>query len=145
MRTLLSLPILAVAIALANPVYAAEPAPEAEFVEKLNDPEFQDGLVTMMGGFLGAMMELPIGQIATTMEKAIPEEMKDKDRQPNIDPEATIGDLARRDDPNFERNMDDKLRQGTAMMGIMATEFGALLPQLRALGDRMKQRMENLD
>ena len=63
----------------------------------------------------------------------------------NIDPNDTIGDLARRDNPDFDRNMDDKLRTGTAMMGIMATEFGALLPELRAMGDRLKKRMEQFD
>jgi hypothetical protein len=145
MRRLLSLPILAVSMALANPAMAAEQASEAEMVEKLNDPEFQDGLTSMMSGFMGAMMALPIGEFAHSIEKAIPENMRRDRDLSDIDRDATVGDLARRDDPDFDRNMENKMRQGTAMMGFMASEFGALLPELRALGERMKERMERLD
>jgi hypothetical protein len=31
------------------------------------------------------------------------------------------------------------------MMGIMASEFGALLPQLKAIGEKMKRRMDALE
>ncbi len=117
MRRTLSLPIIAASMVLANPVLATERAPESEMIEKLNDPEFQDGLATMMSGFMGAMMKLPIGQFAASMEKVIPEDMHDGERISRIDPDATIGDLARRDDPDFDRNMESKMRQGTAMMG----------------------------
>lgn len=145
MRRLLSLPILAVSMTLANPVMAAERAPESEMIEKLNDPEFQEGLASMMGGFMSAMMDIPIGQFANSVERAIPENMRRGGNLSNIDPDATVGDLAGRNDPDFERNMDSKMRQGTAMMGIMASEFGAFLPELRAMGERMKERMEQLD
>lgn len=145
MRRLLSLPILAVSMALANPAMAAEQTPEAEMIEKLNDPAFQDDLTSMMSGFMGAMMTLPIGEFAHSIEKAIPENMR-RDRDfSDIDRDATFGDLARRDDPDFDRNMENRMRQGTAMMGFLASEFGALLPELRALGERMKERMERRD
>lgn len=145
MRHLYSLPFIAASMALASPVMAAEQPPEAEIIEKLNDPEFQDGLTAMMSGFMGAMMALPIGEFAHSIEKAVPENMR-RDRDfSDIDRHATVGDLARRDDPDFDRDIEDKMRQGTAMMGFMASEFGALLPELRALDERMKERMERLD
>ena len=145
MRQFLSLPIFAASMALANPVMAAEEAPETEIIEKLNDPEFQDGLTSMMSGFMGAMMALPIGEFAHSIDKAMPENMR-RDRDfSDIDRDATFGDLARRDDPDFDRDIDDKMRQGTAMMGFMASEFGALLPELRAMGERMKERMKRFD
>ena len=145
MRRYLSLPILAVSLALANPALAAERAPESEMIEKLNDPEFQEGLTSMLSGLMGAMMKLPIGQFAATIEKAVPADMKKDGGLSDIDPDATIGDLAARDNPDFERDMQSELRKGTAMMGIMAAEFGILLPRLRELGDKMKRRMEDLD
>ena len=37
------------------------------------------------------------------------------------------------------------MRKGTAMMGIMASEFGAMLPQFREMAEKMKRRMEELD
>ncbi|MEP2990872.1 MAG: hypothetical protein ABJN65_07795 [Parasphingorhabdus sp.] len=145
MRRLLSLPILAASMAIANPVIAAEQVPESEMIEKLNDPEFQDNLTSMMSGFMGAMMALPIGEFAHSIENAIPETMRDDRDFSDINRDATVGDLARRDNPDFDRNIESKMRQSTAMMGFMASEFGALLPELRALGERMKERMERLD
>lgn len=145
MRPFLSLPIFAISMALANPVMAAEQAPESEIIEKLNDPEFQDGMTAMMSGLMQAVMALPIGEFAHSIEKAVPDDLR-RDRDfSDIDRDATVGDLARRDDPAFDRNVEDKMRQGTAMLGIMASEFGALLPELRALGKRMKDHMERLD
>ena len=145
MHRLLFLPLLAAATAMASPVMASEQTPESEIMEKLNDPEFQDGLVSMMSGFMGAMMEIPIGQLAHSIEKAIPENMRRDRKFSDIDRDATVGDFARRDDPDFDRNLEHKMRHGTAMLGIMASEFGALLPELRAMGERLKDRMERLD
>ncbi|VAW05363.1 hypothetical protein MNBD_ALPHA04-158 [hydrothermal vent metagenome] len=145
MRHFLALPFLTIALSLSVPAAAQELTPESEMIEKLNDPAFQDGMASMMAGFLSAMMELPIGQFAAAANKAIPDNMKKEGGLSAIDPDATIGDLAGGDDPDFEHNMENKMRQGTAMMGIMASEFSALLPQLKEMGERMKRRMEKLD
>ncbi|MEO9634497.1 MAG: hypothetical protein ABJF89_02410 [Parasphingorhabdus sp.] len=138
----ISLPIFAAALVLANPALAEDQQPDSQVIQKLNDPAFQDNMVSVMSGFMVAMMDLPIGQFAGAMDKAIPKDMRRGDGFSSIDPDATLGDLARRDDPNFERNTEEKMRQGTAMLGIMASEFGALIPQLKTIGERMKRRME---
>lgn len=145
MRSLFSLPLLAVSLSLSVPAAAQDEGVESEMIEKLNDPTFQDGMVTMMSGFMAAMMDLPIGQFATAMEKAIPESMDDGETFSRIDPDATLGDLAARDNPDFDTDMEDNMRKGTAMMGIMASELGAMLPQLKAIGERMKRRMDDLE
>ena len=141
----LSGPIFAASLILASPALAQDRQPEAEMVDRLNDPAFQDDMVSMISGFMIAMMDLPIGQFAHAMDKAMPENMRRDDGFSTIDPDATLGDLARRDDPDFDRNTAQKMRQGTAMMGIIASEFGALLPQLQAIGDRMKRRMDTVE
>ncbi len=141
MRRFISLPILAFSLALANPALARDNAPETEIIEKLNDPAFQNKMTGMMSGLMAAMMDLPIGKFVNAVEKAVPEARGNS----SIDPDATIGDLARRDDPDFDRNMESKMRKGTAMMGIMASEFGAMLPQFREMAEKMKRRMEELD
>ena len=137
------------ALAFAQPAFAqdAEPEnePENEIAEKLNDPRFQDEIATMFSGFLSAMMQVPIGQMAHAVEEAIPEDMRGDERIADIDPDATLGDLARRDNPDFEMEMDLRVRQGAAMAGIMASEFAALIPQFRAMGERMRERMEQRD
>ena len=150
MRIIMALPIVAAALiaaqpALADPVAAQDSASESEMVAKLNDPVFQEGIVNMVSGMMAAMMDLPIGQIAATMEHALPEDMKKRGDLDAIDPDATIGDLAHQDDPDFARNIEDKMRGGVAMAGLMASELDVLLPQLRALGKKMKQRMSDLD
>ncbi|WP_108811403.1 hypothetical protein [Sphingorhabdus sp. Alg231-15] len=145
MRHFLALPLLAVSLSLAAPASAQDQASESEMIEKFNDPAFQDNMVSVMSGFMTAMMDLPIGQFAAAMEKAVPEGMDDQEAFSRIDPDATLGDLAARDNPNFNAEMEDKMRKGTAMMGIMASEFGALLPQLKAMGERMKRRMEDVE
>lgn len=137
-----TLPIFAASFILANPALAQDDLPEADMVERLNDPAFQDNMVAMMSGFMTAMMDIPVGQIANVVEKAIPEDMRREGDFSSVDPDATLGDFARRDDPDFDRDIEDRMRSGTAMMGIMASEFGALLPQLQAIGERMKRRMD---
>ncbi len=138
----LSGPISAASLILAGPALAQDHQPQAKMVEQLNDPAFQDNMVSMMSGFMMAMMDLPIGQFAQAMDKAMPEDMRGDDRFSAISPDTTLGDLARRDDPDFDRDAEAKMRRGTAMMGIIASEFGALLPQLQAIGNRMKRRMD---
>ncbi len=145
MRHFLALPLLAVSLSLAVPASAQDREPESEMIEKLNDPAFQDGMVAMMSGFLTAMMELPVGQFAAVAEKAVPEGMDDGETFSRIDPDATLRDLAAGDNPDFNADMEDKMRKGTAIMGIMASEFGALLPQLKAMGKSMKRRMGELE
>jgi hypothetical protein len=145
MRSLFSLPLLAVSLSLSVPAAAQDEAAESEMIDKLNDPEFQDDMVSVMSGFMTAMMDLPIGQFAAAMEKAVPEDLNDGETFSNVDPDTTLGDLAARDNPDFNADMEDKMRKGTAMMGIMASEFGALLPQLKAIGEKMKRRMDALE
>ncbi len=138
----LTLSVFAASFILTGPALAQDAEPEADMVERLNDPAFQDNMVAMMSGFLAAMMDIPVGQIANVVEKAIPEDMRRDGDFSSIDPDATLGDFARRDDPDFDRDIEEKMRSGTAMMGIMASEFGALLPQLQTIGERMKRRMD---
>lgn len=145
MRHFLALPLLAVSLSLAVPASAQDHEPESKMIDKLNDPAFQDGMMAMMSGFVTAMMDLPIGQFATVMEKAVPEDMDDGETFSRIDPDATLGDLAAGDNPDFDADMEDKMRKGTAIMGIMASEFGALLPQLKAMGKNVKRRMGELE
>lgn len=138
----MTLSIFALSLILVNPAYAQDDRPKTEVIEQFNDPAFQDNMVSMMSGFMAALMDLPIGQFAGAMDKAIPDEMRRDSGLSHIEPDTTLGDFARRDDPDFDHNAEEKMRRGTAMMGIIASEFGALLPQLQAIGERMKRQME---
>ncbi|SIN59915.1 hypothetical protein SAMN02745824_0453 [Parasphingorhabdus marina DSM 22363] len=146
MRSHILAPLMATSLIVAAPVSAQEMAPETEWAERVADPEFQEQMAGMLGGFLTVILDIPIGQFATAAQQAIPEGLEDKvDRDgklSRIDPDMTIGDLASGDNPDFEQDMQGKLRKGSAMAGILASEIGALLPQLKAMSERMKRRME---
>lgn len=116
-----------------------------EMIKKLADPQFQDGMVAMLSGMMGAMMKMPIGPVAAAIDQSLPDGVRHDNDLSRIDPDATLGDLAGADNPDFQRDMNDKMRKGAAMMGIMAEEFGGLLPQLQALGERMKARMGEVE
>lgn len=145
MRHVLILPFLSLAAGLATPALAQESRPTDEMVERLNDPAFQDNMVTMMTGLMTAMKDLPIGQIAGVMGNVIPDHMRSDGDLAEIDPDATLGDYARHKDPDFDHDAEEKLRQGTAMMGAMAEEFAALVPQIQSMIKTMKDRTERTD
>lgn len=149
MRSLFIVPLVAVSLSIAAPASAQDTAPEPEWAEKLADPEFQDQMAGMMTGFMAMVMEVPIGQFAAAAEKALPEDLADKvDRDgklSRIDPDMTIGDLARKDDPDFDQNIEGKVRKGTIMAGLLASELGTLLPQLEAMAETLKRKMEAVD
>ncbi|MEH6757009.1 MAG: hypothetical protein V7676_05815 [Parasphingorhabdus sp.] len=145
MRQFLALPLLAISLGVTTSASAQDQDANSKIIEKLDDPAFQDSMIAMMSGFMTAMMDLPIGQFAAVIEKSMPETIDKGDSFSHIDPDSTLGDLARDNDPNFDSNMEEKMRAGTAMMGIMANEFGALLPQLKAMGEKMKRRMGDLE
>lgn len=142
MRHVLILPFLPLAGALATPALAQDHQPADEIVERLNDPAFQDDMVSMMAGAMTAMMDLPIGQFAGILDQTIPLEMRRDDDLAAIDPDATLGDIVRRDDPDFDRSAEENMRQGTAMMGAMAAQFAALVPQLQTMIGTIKRRTE---
>ncbi|MEL6875986.1 MAG: hypothetical protein AAGM33_10980 [Pseudomonadota bacterium] len=146
MRSHILAPLIATSLVIAAPVSAQDRTPESEWAERIADPEFQEQMAGMLGGFMTVLLDIPIGQFAQAAQKAIPEGFEDKvDRDgtlSRVDPDMTIGDLAREDNPDFEEDMQGKLRKGSAMAGILASEIGALLPQLKAMSERMKRRME---
>ncbi|MEO9467756.1 hypothetical protein [Parasphingorhabdus sp.] len=149
MRSLFIVPLVAVSLSLAAPASAQDAAPESEWTEKLADPEFQDQMAGMMTGLVKMVMEIPVGQFAAAAEKALPEELADKvdsdGKLSRIDPDMTIGDLARKDDPDFDQNIEGKVRKGTVMASLLASELGTLLPQLEAMAKRLKHRMGELE
>lgn len=131
------------ALLIAMPVHAQSAPPEAELVDRLNDPVFQEEIGDMFAGFLGAMMTLPVGEVAHAVDRALPDTI---DREPlDIPPDATLGELAGKGDPDFEDRIEDKARSIPPMLGTMASVMGAMLPQLRAMGEDLRERMGDFD
>ncbi len=132
--------------ALATPAAVlANEAPEQKVLQQLNDPAFQDRMAGMMAGVMRAMVVLPVGEIAAGIEQAIPPEMRDPQEDGSahtIDRDATLGDMLARDNPDFVQDIEEQTRNMTRMMGGMAGQFAQMLPEFRAIAEKMKRQME---
>lgn len=143
-RSILILTSMLTALSAPAAVMARE-APEQKVLQQLNDPAFQERMAGMMAGLMRAMMVLPVGEIAASMEQVIPPEMRDPedDRSaPDIDRNATLGDMLARDNPDFVEDIEGQTRNMTKMMGGMAGQFAGMLPEFRAMAEKMKRQME---
>src|SRR5437870_13288543 len=93
-KILIVLPLLAAQPATAEP--APAPPPSIKLPPALTDPATADKLARTMDGLTQALLDLKVGEVQAAAEG----------REPS--PEAkklTVRDLARRDDPHFDRNL----------------------------------------
>jgi hypothetical protein len=137
MRSVLLLALLA---SIASPALAAPRHPDdaeaARMAERLNDPRLQSAMSGMMIAMADMMMSLRIDGMRDAMRR--------------IDPDAgdfggdarTLGEAMTRDDPDFRDRLAGQARGGTAMMGSMASGMATMLPELRAMGDRIARDVE---
>lgn len=97
--------------------------------EMLSDPKTVAGISKMVEGFAGAMMQMPIGQMAATIEQAQPGTIK-KDIPAN----ATVAQLMGEDGKDLPQEFGTKSREMMGMMGGMLKAFSLMAPQLEKLG-----------
>lgn len=115
-----------IALAAAAPV-AAQPAPPAppplrampDLPPELTDPATADRIADVMQALGQAFLALPVGSIEAAAEgrAATP-----------ADRHRTIRDLARRDDPNFERKLAERMAQTRPMVRQSMKAFQQALP-----------------
>lgn len=115
----LILPLALVASpALAQPRPAAPPETMA-FPPELSDPAMADRLGGMMQALSRAFLNLPVGEIEAAAEGR-PVTRADRGR--------TLGDLGRRDDPDFERNLSRDIAASRSTVQASMKAFTAALP-----------------
>jgi hypothetical protein len=88
---------------------------------ELTDPAMADRLGGMMQAMSKAFLNLPVGEIEAAAEGR-PVTRADRGR--------TLGEIGRRDDPNFERNLDRQLATSRATVQASMKAFTAALPAL---------------
>ena len=122
MRTgLILLPLLV----CAGPVAAqsAPPSrPEVQQVERvLADPATTDRVVDVVQGLSQSLLNLPAGQVQAAIEgrQASPEERR-----------MTVGDIARRNNPNFDRDFQRELANAGPEMRQRMHAMSAALPEM---------------
>ncbi len=115
-----------------------EDAEMARMADKLNDPRTQSAMSGMMVAMADMFMDLRVDKLRAAIARIDPDSRSDRDR----DGARTLGDVIARDDPNFREKLADGSRMAVGSMGAMAGTMADMLPQLRAMGERMGRDME---
>ena len=126
---LILLPLLAFTGA---PAFAAQPAaePQVQLPAELTDPAFADNLSRAMSALSKAFLNLKVGEVQAALDgrAATPAERN-----------MTVRDMARRDDPDFDRHFQQQMANvGPMMQHSMKALNQALPAMMKGLNDAQK-------
>ena len=129
---LLTIPMMLCASPALAQAVPAEPQ-TAEIQRVLSDPATADKLTNVMQSVSDAFLDLPAGQVEAAMEgrKATPAEKR-----------MTVRDMARKDDPNFDRNFRQKIAQVRPMIENGMNAVSSALPAMTQALDQASKAIE---
>jgi hypothetical protein len=127
--SLVLFPLLIAAPALAQ----AAPPPAIQIPPQLTDPATADRLASAMQALSKAFLDLPVGEVQAAIEG----------RQPSaVEKRLTVRDVARRDDPNFDREFQQQMANARPMIQQSMKALGQALPgMMQGLG-QVQQSLE---
>jgi hypothetical protein len=129
------LPALIIAGALVPaPVLAAE-GEAARVAEALNDPVRQEQMAAAAEAVTDAVLSMPAAPLLRAA-KTIAGENPDY-----VDPDVRVGDLVGPEAADAPREFAHRLPQMMGALATMAATMEAMLPELRAMGDRIAEDM----
>ena len=111
----------------------------AQMQRVLNDPAMADKLTNVMQAMSQAFLDLPAGEVQAAMEgrKATPAEKR-----------LTVRDMARKDDPNFDRDFQQQIAQARPMvehgMKALSTALPAMTQALQQAGKAIERAAANM-
>jgi len=130
--------ILLRALALAgalSPVSALAQSDVARAAEELNDPVRQEQLAATAEAVATVVLDMPAGPLMRAAKTIAGED-------PNyIDPDLRVGDLVGPEAADAPYEFAHRLPQMMGAMAAAAATLEAMLPELRAMGDRIAQDM----
>jgi hypothetical protein len=137
------LPFVALLVAsVATPALAAsrhaEDAEASRIASRLDDPAMQSAMSGMMVAMADMVMDLRVDKFRDAVAKVDPDARDNSD----WDNARTLGDVVERDNPRFRKNLADNSRMAMGMMGTMATGMADMLPEFRAMAERMGRDLE---
>lgn len=117
---------------------AAQPAPQvtidpAQAAAALQNPLVQDGLARTVTRLAGIVLDTRVGPLATLADPG-----------DDIRPGDTLRDLKHRDDPQFERHLDDSTRRAVATAGLVAGGVASEGAELQRTADRLRTALAPL-
>ncbi len=129
------LPALIVAGALTPVPALAEPGDAARVAEELNDPARQQQMAAAAEAVSTAVLEMPAAPLLRAAET-----MAGRDPEA-VDPDLRVGDLVGPEAADAPREFAFRLPQMMGALATMAATMEAMLPELRAMGDRIAEDM----
>jgi Ni/Co efflux regulator RcnB len=132
-----AIPLILASALVATPAIAQQPAQQsAETIEipsEITDPKLAGRLADVMQVLAKAMLNLPIGEIQAAAQGR-PATAEEKNR--------TVRDVARKDDPDFERDLE---QQVAASKPMIEASMKALISALPAMMRGMAGAREELE
>jgi hypothetical protein len=127
-KILLLLPLFG----LAAPAIA-QPAPPPQLPPELTDPATADRLADAMQGLSQALLDLRVGEVRAALEgrRASPAEKR-----------MTVRDMARRDDPNFDRHVQQDMANVRPMVRQSMNALNQALPAMMQGLNQAQQALE---
>lgn len=129
------LPTLVLASALAPIPALAAPGDAARVAEELNDPVRQEQLASAAEAMTTAVLDMPAGPLMRAA-KTIAGEDPDY-----IDPDLRVGDLVGPEAAEAPYQIAHRLPQMMGTLAGLAATLELMLPELRAMGDRIAEDM----
>jgi hypothetical protein len=145
-RTAMRLPFVALMIAsvVATPALAGPRNPQdaeiSRAADRLNDPAMQSAMSGMMVAMADMVMSMRIDKFRDAVAKIDPDSRRDRDG--DWDNARTLGDVMERDNPRFRDDLADNSRKAMGMMATMATGMAGMMPEFRAMAERMGRDLE---
>ena len=142
----------AIALIIASPTLAAaQTAPDAEtpsatqqdvqdvqdMADTLNNPSVQAAAAGALGAVVDAVLDIRVDKMAKALEPLNGgKKIKMKGN--------TVREIASRDDPDFERKMEDGAKTAVRSAGSMAQAVAVMLPELQKAAKKMADALPNL-
>jgi hypothetical protein len=139
----------AVAIVVATPTIASaqtetrtESTSETQqdvqgMADKLNDPSTQAAMAGALGAVMAAVLDMRVDKMAKALEPLNGgKKLKMKGN--------TLREIATRDDPKFERKMQEGTKTAVRSAGSLAQALAVMLPELQKAAKKMGDALPNL-
>ena len=139
----------AIALVVATPTVAAaqstspvETSSEAQqdvqgMADTLNDPSTQAAVAGALGAAMAAVLDIRVDKMAKALEPLNGgKKIKMKGN--------TLREIASRDDPKFERKMEEGTKTAVRSAGSLAQALAVMLPELQKAAKKMGDALPNL-
>lgn len=140
MRTILiAVPLLLASTPALSQAATPGPREMAEMQHVLADPAMADRLTNVMQAMSDVFLNLPAGEMQAAVEG----------RRPTAEEKRmTVRDMARKDDPNFDRNFHQQIAQAKPMiqhsMKALSTALPAMMQGLQQAGKAIERAAANM-